>query len=237
MQSLVRILTILLISVIPSLPANAEAKWRAVNMGWSVSCGVDRGAIQKSGKTYVFRTSANHCPGGIFNQRAEISSKNISVRAKETYLFETIVSFRSSSQEPFGVFQIADGRRGCSPPLTIRWEGSGKLRLFSDYTRGQGMAGCVENRRLRDARYVGPRLRRDGTQYKMQIRLQFDGTGSFDLVVAVNGTNAIAGRYEPSADPNFVASSHFNMKHGVYSQYVWPYEMTSEGMRVLKATQ
>ncbi len=215
--------------------ALAQSNWRPVNLGWGVSCGADRGSITRSRKVRVFRTSANHCSGGIFNQRAEINTDNISINREITYLFETTVSFTSESNEPFVIFQIHDGRNGCSPPLSVRWQSNNTLSFDSDYTRDQGMDGCVQNREMRNARYSGPRLQRNGTPYQFRALLDFDGNGNFDVTIFIDGAAAISGHYQPSIDPGFVASSRFYMKHGVYSHFVWPYELRSEGMRVLRA--
>lgn len=199
---------------------------------WKTSCGVDSGSIKKSGSTYTFRTSKNHCAGGIFNQRAELTSSNISVGSKATYRFSTTLEMRSKSKEPFIVFQVHDGRNGCSPPLSLRWGSGGALSFDSDYTKGKGMSGCVENRSLRNAGYRGPSLKRDGTPYKLQVSLAFDGNGGFDVSASVNGKPSISGNYSPPEDPQFLRSKRFYMKHGVYSRNLFDYELKSTGVRV-----
>ena len=73
---------------------------------WKVSCSVDKGSIQKKGNTRIFKTSTNHCPGGTFNQRAEIASKKVSRNHKGKYKFtsairmtdETVALHHSRSQ-------------------------------------------------------------------------------------------------------------------------------------------
>lgn len=221
----------------PDVPIGfPQFDWRIVDLGWETSCGVDRGSIERSGSTYAFRTSSNHCSGGIFNQRAEITSDDIAVSERSAFLFESTISFSSQSTEPFILFQVHDGRNGCSPPMSLRWRSDNTLSFDSDYTRGQGMAGCVENQGLRSARYLGPTLRRDGTPYELQVLLVFHGQGAFDIAVRLDGADVLSGRYEPTADPSFVTSSRFYMKHGVYSREVWPYEMRSEGMRLFRAS-
>jgi len=150
-------------------------------------------------------------------------------------MFDSTVSMRTGSREGFIFFQIHDGRNGCSPPMSLRWGENNTLSFDSDYTRDQGMNGCVENRELRNARYSGPRLRRDGTQYHFQAIVEFDGSGDFDVSAYIDGAVVITGHYQPSNDPEFVASPRFYLKHGVYSQFEWPYEMVSENMRVYRA--
>lgn len=204
-------------------------------ISWETSCGVDRGSIERKSGTYTFRTSTNHCTGGIFTQRAEINTGDISIRKAGIYVFETTIAMTSSSNEDFVFFQIHDGRDGCSPPLSLRWRGNGRLSFDSDYTRGQGMAGCVENRTMRDARYSGPALRRDGTSYQVQVQLAFDGAGGFDVTVLIDGATAISGPYRPSSDAAFVPARRFFMKHGVYSRNMFDYVMTSSGMRAFQA--
>lgn len=204
-------------------------------LSWKTSCGADRGSITRSGSTYTFRTSKNHCTGGIFNQRAELTSSDISVRRQVTYVFSSEVAMTTQSNEPFIIFQIHDGRFGCSPPMSLRWQGNGTLSFDSDYTKGKGMAGCVENRSLRNARYHGSALRRDGTAYQLQVKLAFDGEGSFDVEAAVNGDRVLSGTYSPPNDPQFLRSKRFYMKHGVYSKNRWDYELRSRGVRVVQA--
>lgn len=111
------------------------------------------------------------------------------------------------------------------------------FRFGSDYTRDQGMNGCTEYRDLRNARHTGPQFRRDGTAYKFQALAKFDGAGAFDIQIFIDGRSVIAGQYRPSSNPEFVASNRFTLKHGLYSQHVWPYEMSSTGLRVLRAVE
>jgi hypothetical protein len=201
-------------------------------MSWKIACSVDSGSIESQGSTYVFRTSNNHCPGGIFNQRAEITSPALSVSTRVTHVFSSTISMRSKANEPFILFQIHDGRLGCSPPMSLRWTRLNTLSFDSDYTMGKGMDGCVQNRSLRDARYAGPDLKRDGTKYQLQAAVAFDGKGAFDIDVSIDGNRVLSGTYTPPNDGKFVRSSKFFMKHGVYSQQRFDYEMRSEGIRL-----
>ncbi|WP_192361236.1 hypothetical protein [Mesorhizobium mediterraneum] len=212
--------------------SHAQQGGRQVNLGWKISCSVDRGAIERGRSSYIFRKSRNHCSGGIYKQRSEIYTSKFSVNRRVNYLFDSEISLTSSSSEEAIIFQIHDGRRGCSPPLSLRWTRGNTFRFDSDYTRGMGMKGCVRNSSLRNAQYSGPSLRRNGARYRLQVALAFDGHGSFDVDVLVNGRKVIGGRYQPPSDPQYVASKQFYMKHGVYSQNIFDYEMRSEGMRV-----
>jgi hypothetical protein len=210
------------------------AEGRPVFLGWQTSCGVDAGAINHVKDTYVFHNSSNHCSGGIFHQRAELNSTNISVTSRITYVFETKMSMKTSGDNDFILFQVHDGRMGCSPPMSLRWTGGNTLRFDSDYTRGKGMGGCFENWGLRNAIYDGQTLKRDGTTYDLAVTVAFEGKGSFDVTVRIDGAVALSGKYEPSSDPQFLTSKRFFMKHGVYSQDRFEYEMRSTGMRVLR---
>ncbi|WP_326893470.1 hypothetical protein U8P73_31145 (plasmid) [Rhizobium beringeri] len=222
------------IAVAMGASASYAAEGRRVSLGWQTACGVDPGGISRSGGAYVFHKSSNHCSGGIFKQRSQVNSGNIPVNRQVSYAFDTTVSMKASQSNDFILFQIHDGRLGCSPPMSLRWTGSNTFRFDSDYTRGKGMAGCVENRVLRGAGYHGPSLRRDGTPYHLHVTLAFDGQGGFDVSVQINGRGVLSGRYQPSSDPQFISSKRFYMSHGVYSQKPFDYEMRSVGMQVLR---
>jgi hypothetical protein len=217
------------------VPAVAQDSWRVARMGWEISCGVDRGSLERQQDRYIFRTSSNRCQGGIFAQRSEISSDHLSVNRPATYLFDTTLQMMTASDEPFVVFQIHDGRNGCAPPMSVRWQSNNTLSFDSDYTMDRGMDGCVQNNELMNARYSGPRLSRDGNPHLFRARITFDGQGGFDITIEVDGISALSGRYAPPDDARFIRSKRFYFKHGVYSQRVWPYELVSTGMRMLQA--
>jgi len=86
---------------------------------WDISCGVDAGAIRRSGNVWTFRTSTNHCERGIFAQRAALSTEHVPPDHRGAYLFRSDITMTTSSDEPFDIFQIHDGRRGCAPPLKV----------------------------------------------------------------------------------------------------------------------
>lgn len=138
----------------------------------------------------------------------------------------------TGSKEAFIIFQVHDGRFGCSPPMSLRWQGNGTLSFDSDYTKGKGMDGCIENRSLRNASFRGPPLRRDGTRYQLQVATAFDGEGSFDVSVTVDGRPVLSGTYSPPNEKRFLRSKRFYMKHGVYSRNRWDYELRSEQLQV-----
>jgi len=205
---------------------------------WSVSCGADRGAIRREGKTWVFRTSSNLCKGGIFHQRAELSTKKIAPSRKGTYQFVSHVSMTSPSREKYGLFQIHDGRFGCSPPLKLDVMPDGHLQFDSDYKIGTDPGSvpgvnCIKNTSLSTSRSKAV-LRRDGTEYELAVTVSFDGKGGFGILVAVDSVTQLTGRYAYEPGRGFFKSKHFYFKHGVYSQHMFPYEMRSRDMTVTK---
>ena len=84
------------------------------------------------------------------------------------------------------------------------------------------------------ARYTGPRLRRDGTVYKLQVRLQFDGAAGFTTTVFLDGRKVMSGAYSPPSDAKYFKSKRYYMKHGVYSRHMWAYEFTSNDVTVMR---
>lgn len=198
---------------------------------WQVSCGADPGSIVRKGKTWVFRTSTNHCPGGIWKQRAEIYSDRVKPNHKGAYLFSATVAMDAGTNEKFDIFQIHDGRRGCAPPLKLDVLPSGQLELTSDLKTGAGES-CVRGTLGHSAgRNV---IRRDGTRQLLEVIIDFNGRGGFDAFVSVDGQLQVSGTYNPPIGQQYFKSKFFYFKHGVYSQRIFPYVLTSEGMRVRK---
>lgn len=212
--------------VLIALPATAAP----LNQ-WRISCSVDPGAITHKRDLWTFRTSKNHCPGGIYHQRAEISTDHVAPNIKGAFLFTTHLAMTSRSREKFGVFQIHDGRLGCSPPLKVDVLESGHLRLTSDLKTGPGescVRGQLSNRTTRG------RLRRDGTEQKLDILIEFDGKGGFKATIWLDNVLQVSGKYDPANQPGAYRSKKFYFKHGVYSQHMFGYVMTSRGMSVRK---
>lgn len=198
---------------------------------WRVSCGADSGAITKRARTWTFRTSYNHCSGGIFKQRAEIATKHIRPSHKGAYLFDSYVAMTTGSTEKFDIFQIHDGRMGCSPPLKLTVVRSGQIELTSDIKTGPGES-CIRGK-LSQSRTKG-QIRRDGAEQHLQVLVDFDGTGAFDTTVWLDGVAQISGRYEPSNEPEAFQPAKYYFKHGVYSQNIFDYVLTSRGMKVTR---
>lgn len=218
-----------------SSTAVAQSKWRKVNMGWKVSCGVDAGAIKKKGKSYTFSTSSNHCKSrGTFTQRAEIYGSDIKVNQPMNYLFSTTLRFDSTVKKDFTLFQIHDGRLSCAPPLKLDWRADNRMGFYSSYSLDKGVHDCVENRKMISERFSGPRLKRDGTAYDLKILLEFDGASGFETTVFLDGVKVLSGEYDPPTDPRFFKSSKFYMKHGSYSRDVWSYRLTSTDISVFR---
>lgn len=226
----IRVLALIIVSLL-FLPHQAEAN--PLNR-WQISCAVDSGSISKKGRTWTFRTSDNKCPGGIFNQRAEIYTEKISPNHKGTYRFSSFISLRSNADDKFGIFQIHDGRMGCAPPLKIDVERSGHLVITGDYKIGsQPGENCVRDI-LQSSGRSATKIRRDGTEYKFDVVLDFNGKGGFKVYVYLNDTLQISGAYEPNPGQGYFGSKFFFFKHGNYSQYMFDYELVSRDLRVRK---
>jgi hypothetical protein len=198
---------------------------------WQISCSVDKGSIQKKKRTWTFRTSTNRCIGGVFKQRAEISSNSISPTQKGAYLFRSYVSMKTRSSEKFDIFQVHDARDGCSPPLKVTVLRSGQILLTSDFKTGPGescVRGQLTNLISKD------RIRRDGTEQLLEILVDFDGKGGFEVSIWIDGVFQINGLYRLPPNRGYMVSKKFYFKHGVYSFRVFQYEMKSRDMRVRK---
>jgi hypothetical protein len=211
-----------------TLPAPVEAT--PLNR-WQVSCGADAGSIRKEGKARIFRTSTNHCPGGIFTQRAEIYTDRVAPTTKGAYLFTAHLAMTSPVAEKYDIFQMHDGRRGCAPPLKLTVLKSGRMELTSDLKTGPGES-C--QRGWLDRGPTPARFRRDGTEQKLEVLVNFDGRGGFAATVWLDGPVQLQGAYKVPEDPKFFRSDFFYFKHGVYSERMFRYEMRSRDMQVRK---
>lgn len=196
---------------------------------WRISCGVDKGSITKKGGTWTFKTSSNKCPGGIFKQRAEISTNKIKANHRGKYLFQANVSMMTRNSEKFDIFQIHDGRRGCAPPLKVDVQKSGNLKLISDIKTGKGES-CI--RGVLSNKVSSARISRNGKTQKLEILVDFNGKGGFDTEIKIDGKSQIKGAYRPSKKKGHFQPKFFYFKHGVYSQRSFNYVMTSKNMRV-----
>jgi hypothetical protein len=199
---------------------------------WDISCSVDKGASKRKGKTWTFRTSKNRCTGGTFNQRAEIKSKSITPRTKDAYMFSAYVAMTTVRTEKFDIFQIHDGRRGCAPPLKVTVLKSGLLELRSDVQTGPGTDDCIMGTLGGGKSNI--KFRRDGTEHFLEILLDFDGKGGFDVTVWIDKTLRAKGRYTPSPLPQAFKPEKYYFKHGVYSKNIFDYVLTSREMKVRK---
>ena len=200
--------------------------------GWKISCGVDDGAIVKKGTKWIFKTSENRCSGGIFKQRAEISSpKALKLSTKAKYEFETVFRMLSDESgapnlEKFEIFQIHDGRLGCAPPLSVGFLKTGKVRLLGDYKIGVADGQSCDREVIFD---VGDTVvNRDGTEYKLNVILTFDGKSSFKVSVYLDDKLETEGEYSPPLKNGYFKSKYYYFKHGVYSQNLFNYELNSK---------
>ena len=196
--------------------------------GWRISCSVDKGSITGKDNNWIFRTSKNKCKGGTFQQRSEINTKKaISPRLKAKYNFQSIFSMQGGKYEfeQFDIFQIHDGRDGCAPPLKVTVQGDGKLVLRSDYQTGSGEK--CERDIMQSSGQSKNWIDRDGTEYKLNVVLYFDGKSGFDVQVFLNENLEVSGKYTPPKGKGYTQSKYFYFKHGVYSRNMFKYELKS----------
>ena len=198
---------------------------------WRISCSVDKGSIVGNYPNYIFKTSKNNCKGGVYNQRAEINTrKALSLSTKAKYDFQTIFTFQDNSNnfftEKFDIFQIHDGRYGCAPPLKVNIQSNGLLRLYADYKTGPGEQ--CDRDVIKSSGLGKTQIKRDGTEYKLNVWLNFDGKSGFEVDVYLDGKIELSGKYTPPNGNQYVASKYFYFKHGVYSANKFDYVLKSK---------
>lgn len=225
----------MMLQFLPSAAA-AQDTWTMARANWRVSCNVDSGAYQKLGDTHVFAPSRNHCSGGSYQQRSELTSNDFAISNAQTLLFDTTIQFQTPSLGSFTIFQVhsEQSRAGCAPPLALSVKSDGRLEFFSDYSRSSRSDFCLANQSLRAARHTGPRLRRDGIAQKLQMALSFDGQGGFAATAYLDGQQALSGTYTPNTASGFLPLRTVYLKHGVYSPERWDYQLISHGLRLLR---
>ncbi|MDG1236508.1 MAG: heparin lyase I family protein [Amylibacter sp.] len=197
---------------------------------WKVSCSVDKGSIQKKGNTRIFKTSANHCPGGTFNQRAEILSKKVSRNHKGKYKFTSTIRMTNDKNEKFDIFQMHDGRNGCAPPLKVTVLSNGRFKLRADYKTGKGES-CIRDV-FAQSKKTNVVFKRNGQSQQLEVSVDFLGKQRFSVQVFLDGKLAAQGDYTPPEGSRYITSKHFYFKHGVYSKRMFDYEMISQNMSV-----
>lgn len=252
--SILRLVCLIFVFAFPST-VYAQSSTPSKVSGWKVSCGVDKGALKKSRRDYVFRPSRNHCDPEFadspwqWKQRTEIFSKHYSPKLKGRYMFETIVAMTSPSRQKFDIFQMHDGRKACAPPLKVEWSSNNQVSLVSSYkVTGKGEEHCIKNNITTANFQRGSILPRDGSEHRLQVILNFDGTGAFTVVVGVDGKRAIEGGYDPNLSRGVVRSvtgirmnsprvdgpKKLYFKHGVYSKNPFDFVLHSKAMRMVR---
>tara|TARA_R100000935_G_scaffold27028_1_gene47122 strand:- start:250 stop:966 length:717 start_codon:yes stop_codon:yes gene_type:complete len=199
---------------------------------WRVSCGADPGAISKKGNTYTFKTSRNHCPGGNWQQRAEIATDHAKPTITGAYQFSSNISITSPSTQRFDIFQMHDGRNGCAPPLKLEVLPSGHLSFDADYKIGTKPGNNCEKARSMLGQKSAKKIRRDGTEYKLDVIIDFNGQGGFRVWAYLDGAPQINAHYNPPQGRGYFQSEKYYFKHGSYSKKMFPYTMTSRDVRV-----
>ena len=131
--------------------------------------------------------------------------------------------------EGFDIFQIHDGRDGCAPPLKVGFLPNGTIRVRADYKTGPGES-CIRDVMFKTGYQTRgsdtTKLLRNGvTQYKLNVVLDFDGEGGFDVEVYLNDILEIKDQYTPPETG--YRSKHFFFKHGVYSKNIFDYKLIS----------
>jgi hypothetical protein len=196
------------------------------NLSWSISCGVDNGSMYKKNGVWTFKPSKNKCPGGVFEQRAELNTKKMSINKKVKYSFFSSFNYTGISAYEFSVFSVHDGRDGCAPPLQIFVGYSGDIYLTGDYKIGTG-----ENCRrdiLKTVYYGNQRVNKNGDEQTLRVDLDFNGKGAFGIEVFLNNILAAKSSYAFEEGKGYMKSPSFYFKHGVYSRFIFDYEMQSK---------
>lgn len=201
---------------------------------WKISCKrVDSGSIIRKKNNWTFKTSKNYCAGGEWKQRAEIISVYaLSTRTAAKYNFQSFFDMESSSfwaeydkNEKFDIFQIHDGRMGCAPPLKVNIQKDGRIKLRGDYKLGPG-ENCIYDI-IKSTGRGSTKILRDGTKYKLNVILDFDGNGGFKVEVYINDGYEVSGEYKFKEGKGYIKSRYFAFKHGVYSRLKFPYVLNS----------
>ena len=197
---------------------------------WKISCSADRNSISYNRKEdmWTFKESKNYCPGGFFKQRAEINTDKFHVNTKNSYLFESDITFKSNSKEPFSIFQLHDGRDGCAPPASILVNENGNLYITSDVKIGPGEQ-CIRGNLGTVSK---DSIKRDGSTHNLRVLFDFKGDGVFILSIWLDGKLQIQDTYTPAK--NGWKSTKYYFKHGVYSKNMFDYVMTSKNKKLTK---
>ena len=199
---------------------------------WRVACGADKGAVRKEGADWHFAPSRDFCPGSGGSirdgQRSEITTRKVKATTRGAWLFSTMLTFRSGRFEPFDLFRISDGRKGCTAPLKVNVTENGQMRFVSGVPEPK-TRGCVTRvTTLAPSERV---IRRDGTEHLLEILVNFDGHGGFETTLYLDGRQELYGVYVPG-DPEPPRSQTFSFRHGVYAREAFDFSMVSRGLSV-----
>ncbi len=124
------------------------------------------------------------------------------------------------------MFSVHDGRHGCAPPLSIRVRSNGKIYLEGDYKTGPGER-C--RRDVLKTKYLGnQRIKRDGTEQKFRVDLDFNGKGAFGIEVYINNALTAKSNYKFEEGKGYIKSKKFFFKHGVYSRHMFAFQATAK---------
>ena len=74
---------------------------------------------------------------------------------------------------------------------------------------------------------IKTQIKRNGTEYKLNILVDFDGKSGFDIQAFLDNKLEINGKYSPPSGSKYFKSKYYFFKHGVYSKRMFDYELTS----------
>lgn len=166
---------------------------------WTISCGVDEGAIIKEGTTITFQRSQNYCDGQ--SKSTTIRSETISPTFKndinQRCVFESYISLETKSDEKLSLFQIHDSRMNCAPLLTLLWMPNNRLAFESEYfIQGESPndSTCITNDI--ETFYKPHKLNRNGDGYQLKVKIDFEKESAFSVSIFIDGNVILKGQYE-----------------------------------------
>mgnify|MGYP003327127567 CR=1 FL=1 len=121
-------------------------------------------------------------------------------------IFETDLLIEGAPSKRTTIFQIHDGRNGCAPPLKVNIQKDGKIKLRGDYKKGPGEQ-CIYDI-IKSTGRGKTTIKRDGTEYKLNVLLDFDGNGGFKVKVYINDEHEVSGEYKFKEGQGYIKSRY-----------------------------
>ena len=206
---------------------------------WTMQCSTkaNKEAVLDNYPTYIFRPVKNTCRTNSAARSQIKSRKAISTSVTSSYNFQSIFSITDKSiyKERFDFFSIQDGRETCAPPFVLSIESNGILNIRGDYKVGKDKQ-CIRNV-LNKKSFSSLEIKRDGTKYKLNIIIQFNGDGSFSTLVYLDDKRQFEANYTQPTENNYFVSKYFAFRHGVRSNNIFDYVLESKiSMKLVKDT-